>query len=296
MTFHISINDTQSQICREYHEGLSFDKPYEVALKSFVTYNNIFNVTEANNKFVWFYPPSPETVPPPSNNQEPNEILEIVTLDAPKSPDISQNRVLSTHLDPNSEEEDAITYQGTDNAKKRRSMKREHVKIPSDIYEIKDLARFIESRVPQGKTFKMELDKTTFTVAMLGTVGIDFSARTSVGPLLGFKRTRYVSNVRHTSNGRVDIFPINMIRVRCNLVKSNICDNRRYDDTIYEFPLSVLPGEKIIERPSTATFYKVNTDTVYELHLKVVDQDNHLVDFRGERLNIVLEFKPVSSI
>ena len=71
-------------------------------------------------------------------------------------------------------------------------------------------------------------------------------------------------------------------------------DTRRYDNTIYEFPLTSNPGEKIVERPAAMTFYSVNIDTIHELHLKIVDQDNHLVNFQGEKINIVLEFRPVA--
>ena len=55
MAFHIAINDTVSEIWREYPEGIRFDRPYKVLLKSFVTYNNIFNVTPENNKLVFVY-------------------------------------------------------------------------------------------------------------------------------------------------------------------------------------------------------------------------------------------------
>lgn len=302
MTFHVSINDTQSEIVREYHDGLTFDKPYEVALKSFVTYNNVFNVTAKNNRFVWFFPKTEDPSLKP-NNVNTSEQLDIVTLDQGKSrKNVRNRRSVPSPLETNSVEEsdegeDGIVYEGgPDGSKKRVNYDNDRVRkeIQPGIYEIKDIAEFIESTVPPGKVFKMGLDRKTLTVFMQGDLGIDFSSRMSIGPLLGFKRASYKSKVRHVSNCRVDIFPVNMIRIRCNLVKSNICDEKRRDDTIYEFPLSVLPGEKIIERPNTATFYSVNTDIVHELHLKVVDQDNHLVDFRGERLNIVLEFRPTS--
>ena len=301
MTFHISLNDTKTEILREYHEGIIFDKPYEVALKSFVTYNNIFNVTEKNNRLVWLYLPTVETDASKSDD------LEVVTLEQQRTqerkvrgeravPSVENaedpsttTTILYTDMD---DEEEEVDDDEDPKKKKTVRMARQHVVIPVGIYEIADIAEYVESQVPKGKNFKMSLNKKTLLVEMKGNVGVDFSARTSVGPTLGFKRGRYKANVEHVSNTRVDIFPINMIRVRCNLVKSNVYDTRRHDNTIYEFPLNALPGEKIIERPNTATFYKVNTDTIYEVHLRIVDQDNHLIDFRGERVNIVLEFRP----
>jgi len=123
---------------------------------------------------------------------------------------------------------------------------------------------------------------------------VDLSPSDSIGQLLGFERKVYRSHGHYYFTRRVDIFPINMIKITTNIVKSNIVDNKRSADTIYEFPLNANPGEKIVERPSVLTFYRVNIDILYHLHLKIVDQDNRLIDFQGEKINIVLEFRPVS--
>lgn len=44
MAFHIALHSNDSDIVRDYPEGIDLQKGYEVALKSFVAYNNIPNI------------------------------------------------------------------------------------------------------------------------------------------------------------------------------------------------------------------------------------------------------------
>ena len=88
------------------------------------------------------------------------------------------------------------------------------------------------------------------------------------------------------------LFSINTIKVKCNLVNSNISENNLHDNTLYEFPLTGNVGEKIVERPNPVSYYKTNTDEIHNLSLKVVDQDDNLIDFQGEKITVILEFRP----
>ena len=54
MAFQISLTSTSSIFKFEYSEGIPLDGPYEICLKSFVTYNNIPNISEYNNRIDFF--------------------------------------------------------------------------------------------------------------------------------------------------------------------------------------------------------------------------------------------------
>ena len=305
MAFHIVINDTKSEIWREYPEGIKFDGPYEVCLRSFVTYNNIFNVTEKNNVWEFVYPEetAPNETEIPFGNPTEEEEVEIHLIgDNEKPKKEKKKRAARKRVDWGTEipghylpyvaltpEEHTMMQ-----LKIGKEFIRETVIIPPGIYEIEDINAYLKPRVPNGKKFWLLLNKNTLRVEMGGTVGVDLSSPQSIGQLLGFERKIYPRQGHYYSTGRVDIFPINMIKITANIVKSNIVDNKRFADTIYEFPLNANPGEKIVERPSVLTFYKVNIDLLHQLHLKIVDQDNRLIDFQGEKISIVLEFRPAS--
>ena len=286
MAFHIGINDTESEIWREYPEGIRFDRPYEVGLRSFVTYNNIFNVTEKNN--VWKFLYQRETPPRETETQSEDEGVEIPRLEPKKR--YQQDEEIPAHYFPYEPLtlDDYITTQ----ARMGKEFLRETMRIPPGIYEIEDINKYLKQHLPNGRKFWLLLNKNTLRVEMGGSVGVDLSSSDSIGQLLGFERKVYRSHGHYYSTRRIDIFPVNMIRITANIVKSNIVDNRRFADTIYEFPLNVNPGEKIVERPTALTYYSVNIDTLHELHIKIVDQDDRLINFQGEKINIVLEFRP----
>lgn len=47
MSFQISLNSNKSTIHREYQPEIPLEGPYEVGLKSFVTYNSIPNISKS---------------------------------------------------------------------------------------------------------------------------------------------------------------------------------------------------------------------------------------------------------
>lgn len=314
MNFQVSITDTVSGIVREYDHGLYLDRPYEVALKSFVTYNNIFNVTEKNNKFVWTYVRHDEQDTPIDASSV--ESVDVLLLDNSSS----RKSALAGTIEKRIGASDVVTYEDDDEyevpdpantitttevPKIRRKKKHERVlkEIPCGIYEIDEIGDSISSTLStlskanlksEKKDFKLWLDVKTMRVQMKGNLGIDFGVPNSIGRFLGFEPAKYTANKLHISTNRIDLLPVYNIRICCNLVKTNIRDCFHHDDTVYEFPLSVVRGEKIIERPSLPTFYKINDypEYIHVLVLQVKDQDNNLIDFRGERINIILEFRP----
>lgn len=238
MSFQISLNSIFSEIHCQYHEGISLgNRQYEVGLKSFVTYNNIPNISEENNKLVFI------------------------------------------------EKINAINSVGT--------YEKQHVlRIPKGTYEIQDLVILIEKAYPDSKT-KISLNKNILKMEVYSEWIIDFSCANSIGPVLGFSNRRLPSDTLHYSDLPINIFPINTIRIRCNLINCNIQGSERNDNTLYEFPLNTSLGERIIERPINISYYRVITETIHDLVLRICDQDGHLVDFRGEKISITLDFRAV---
>jgi hypothetical protein len=235
MAFQISLNSTASVLNLEYVDGIKLNGPYEVCLKRFVTYNNIPNITEKNNKICF--------VDDTTNEQEPKK-YEII--------------------------------------------------IPTGTYEIQDLIRYIQNHklVVNSGTF-LRLNRNTFKMEIKSPWYFDFTSPASIGKVLGFSEKSFKPDQLHTSDLPVQIFSVNTIKVKCNLIKCNYENLKRNDNTLYEFPLKVESGEKIIERPQTLCYYPVTrTDSIYQLHLHIVDQNDKLVDFQGEEISITLGFQP----
>ncbi|KAK7590536.1 hypothetical protein V9T40_002149 [Parthenolecanium corni] len=284
------------------------DKPYEVGLKSFVTYNNIYNITENNNtlRVIYRAKANDKTIPKNNDNydegdeeeeeeedEEIEDMIDIILLDdntktneskkklkkeRPKRsiPSTSNlgNLVPGVYLDANEGIDPKLLLEGekkpqktaavvnkqsdslsSKNEQAQRSTSYDDIIIPPGIYEIDDISAYITSKLSGKRKFSLKLNKNTLRIELNSTLTVDFTQDTSIGPTLGFERLAYKRGTTYKSSHLVDIFPINMIRVRCNLVKNNIEDTRLFDNTLYEFPLNVSPGEKIVERPTIPTFY-----------------------------------------
>lgn len=245
MSFQISLNSNTSVIHCRYHEGISLNKqPYKVGLKSFVTYNNIPNITKNNNQLVL----------------------------------VKKTKEDVAHYDDNISSEFTV--------ENRRS-----IVVPTGTYEVHDLIKFIQSKT-QG--IEMKLNKNLLQVEIFSEMSdIDFNCENSIGSIFGFSKRYLEKSKLHFSDMAVKIFPINTIKVRSNLVNCNVQDGHRYDNTLYDFPLNCEVGERIIERPTSVSYYRVIPDIIYDLLLQICDQDGNLVDFRGEKISITLDFRPV---
>lgn len=175
--------------------------------------------------------------------------------------------------------------------------------IPKGAYEVEDLIEYIKNDEEVKKiepNLSLKLNKNTLRVSMRTENSVIDIPPPDLGsavlPILGFKYGRYEPKTLYIADTPVDIMPINTIRIRCNLIASNFDNLTRGDNTIYEFPLNAEVGEKIIERPNTVAYYTVITDTIYTLVLSIVDQDDNLVDFCGERISLSLEFRPIDPL
>lgn len=233
MAFQISINSYTSDISRIYNECIKLNKPYEVGLKSFITYNSIPNVSKENKNNEFLY-----------------------------------------NLDNN---------------------KRYMLIIPTGTYELQDVIDFIENNAEGIKPHTFTLNKNTLKIKIntSSSVTIDFTTPNSIGKTLGFSNRKINPDTTTYSDIPIDIFKVNNIKIKCNLVKSNIEDLKRNDNTLYEFPLNSFIGEKIIERPNTITYFEVNTLEIFELNIRIVDDNNELVNFRKEKICLTLVFRPL---
>lgn len=230
MAFQISLNGTYSEFNLEYYDGIILKGPYEVCLKSFVTYNNIPNINEDCNLFML-----------------------------------------------------------TDDT----NQKRYEIKIATGTYELNELINLIkqDSIIKESKT-EIKLNRNTFQVEITSNLHVDFYSEGNMGRIFGFSKNVFKPGKTHYSDLPVQLFTTNTIKIKCNLIKCNIANLKQNDNTLHEFPLKGEPGEKIVERPATLCYYPITTDNIYQLHLKVVDQDDNLIDFRGEKISILLGFRP----
>jgi hypothetical protein len=115
---------------------------------------------------------------------------------------------------------------------------------------------------------------------------LDFNVENLMNKILGYTKRALSPNTFTISDYYVDIFSINSIKIKINVINCNYENGNFYDNYIYQFPLNTPIGEKIVEKPATPIYLPLNTDVIRELYIDIVDQDDKPVDFG----NVIMQF------
>lgn len=173
------------------------------------------------------------------------------------------------------------------------------ITIPTGSYEISDIENLINIHVPKIKdsegvkinSISIKPNNNTIKCEVFSSVhSINFTHPDSIGYILGFSAKVLEVNKTHASD-----LPVNIVKVRTIHIDSNISVGAFYNDrpshTIYEFAVSVDPGFAINETPKHLIYLPVNKTEIYNITLRILDQNFEPVNFRGEEIIIRLELK-----
>lgn len=139
----------------------------------------------------------------------------------------------------------------------------------------------------------MKANKNTLQCELLCSQPINFTKPNTIGPLLGFRCDRVLEeNIVHESELPADILKVNVIRVECSIIQGSYLNNEP-SHTIHQFSPKVAPGYKIIEVPQNVIYFPVTVKNIHTIGLSMVDQQNRLINFRGENITIRLHIKKV---
>lgn len=159
--------------------------------------------------------------------------------------------------------------------------------IPTGSYELHEIETVINRVLGSNETFELRADNNTLKCEMMSSKSIDLSVSNSIGELLGFKNQIYEANVRHQSDTLVNITRTNCIYIESNLVMGSFLNGKQCH-TIHEFYPNVPPGYKIIEVPTHLVFYPLNSTSITRACIVLKNQDNEVIDLRGEPVSIRL--------
>lgn len=166
------------------------------------------------------------------------------------------------------------------------------IELPTGSYEIEDIERTLQESL---KTKNIELslkpNNNTLCSTLKCSKPVDFRPKDSIGRLLGFTPRLLLGDYKsNVSDLPVAILKVNALRVECNIT-SGAYINQHSSHTIHEFFPAVPPGYKIIENPKQIIYLPLTVKAINHLQLRIVDQDGHLINFRGEIITIRLHIK-----
>lgn len=168
------------------------------------------------------------------------------------------------------------------------------IEIPVGSYELDDIIKLLNDHFKAKKIyFEMTGNKCTMKcyINCDPKLVIDFRDEAdSIGSLLGFDRRVLSDEKWYKSDHPIQIQHINTIRINCDLTSGSF-HNGKSTHTIYEFSPSVSPGYKIIEQPRNLIYLPIVRRRINIVNVTIVDQDNKLVDFRGENISCRIHIK-----
>lgn len=169
------------------------------------------------------------------------------------------------------------------------------IEIPIGSYEVEDIIDYITQsykRDNKGKNIEIKANNKTLQIEIFSSHDkIFFTEAHSIGRLFGFDKRILESNIIHKSNLPVNILRVNVIQIKSNITTGSYLNNSPAHN-IHEFGIKVSPGYKIQEIPSNLIYMKVNVNEISSLKVWIVDQEDRLINFRGEEITLRLHLRP----
>lgn len=296
----LTLNGNTSELSANYFPPIKLDEDgeYVCGLVDFQTSMSIPNITEENNRFYflsestlkaepgfytieYFLDLAKENIQPEFRDDPELEFYLRKSLDAAtdlvlKDSDETNFRV---------EEECTLTFFYVT-----------FIEIPVGSYELTDIDKhltFVLNKTRNETFVYITLNKNTLKCSILSNLQIFFNKSKTFRDLLGFKSHRVLeAHILHDSDSVVNTSTLNAIKIDCNIT-SGAYSNDRLGHTIHEFYPSVEVGYKIVEVPQSVIYLPVTVRTINNLTIRCVDQDNKLVDFRGETITLRVHIKKI---
>ena len=169
------------------------------------------------------------------------------------------------------------------------------IKIPKGSYEIDDIINTIQHEMEKGghhdpinKDYYINISTNSNTLKSVLILEkdyqVDFHNQNSIAKVFGFTKVKYMEGF-HESENVVNILSINRILVNIDIISGSYV-NETTKNTIYSFFPKVSPGYKIIESSVNLVYLPITLNTIDSLVVSIMDQDDHLLDLRNEKLTI----------
>lgn len=184
------------------------------------------------------------------------------------------------------------TIPNVDETNNRIIINNREIRVPTGSYEIEDIEKYLNREIkPDFITIYVNLN--TLRVSIKCTKNVYFPRENSLATILGFEDgTSLKSDFLYETDHLVNIFKVGTVRLECNVAQGAFLNGQR-THSIYEFFPCVDHGEKIYLSPNPVIYHKVITDTIGVISIRITDQSNRLINFRGEEITVHLHLKQI---
>lgn len=178
------------------------------------------------------------------------------------------------------------------------------IEIPEGAYELSDIIRYLKKTMIDNSgddpmnIVEIEANPNTAKCVISSQRhDVHFEKPNSIGSLFGFS-PRVLSGGKgklHVSDHPVDILITNSIRIECNMIEGSFINNKP-SHVLHEFSPNVPPGYQIIECPTNIVYLPLKRENdIQRIEVRIVNERNNLVNFRGENVSLRLHIRKVST-
>lgn len=171
---------------------------------------------------------------------------------------------------------------------------KDYIQLPIGSYEILDIEEQLNYLLKQYEidiTVMIQVNKNTLKSHIKSNRMLYFDEKNSIASILGFHENRIITaEVEHESDFIVKISRVNVIKIECNIVEGAY-SNGNAMHTLHEFYPTVGIGYKIVEVPQNVIYLPLTVRSIHYINIRIVDQNNQLIDFRGELVTVRLHIK-----
>lgn len=176
------------------------------------------------------------------------------------------------------------------------------IEIPTGAYEITDIENYlnknvhdVENRIVRkmNKPISIIANNNTLKCEITSVYDIDFTKPNTIASMLGFPSVLLKANQTHVSERPVSIIRVTNVRVNSN-ISTAAYHNSAASHTLFEFSPNVSPGYRLYVEPRNVIYLPINTRTINNITLQIVDQEGQIVNFLGETIVIRLELKKLT--
>jgi len=163
------------------------------------------------------------------------------------------------------------------------------ITIPEGSYEFDKISEVIEANLrAQGHTKGITItpNPSTFRTELriAENYKVDFTTPNSIRTVLGFNAKVYTHGI-NDSEDIVNILNVTNLKVTSDII-GNSYENGSKCNVMYRFFPNTSPGHKIIENPPFLIYLPVLPRTISSMETKLLDQNDKLINLRGEELSI----------
>lgn len=165
----------------------------------------------------------------------------------------------------------------------------EIIEIPEGTYELQDIADYLKSTI-QNASIRLNSNNNTLKTSLFCTKEINFQKSGTLGNLLGFREERLKAHKLHESAHPINILSTTVVRIECDIISGSYI-NGKSSHIIHEFAPNIPPGYRIIEIPKNVIYFPINQKNISSINIRLLDNNNKLINFRGEDIQIYLHIK-----